>query len=81
MAPLMGARSWQWFSPTYGEYVRPCRGQQRAHEKRTFIRSLHPEGLLPTAEADDGHCVHACHGECMTGGSETCTFACHELTL
>ncbi|MET8985808.1 hypothetical protein ABZW49_10205 [Nonomuraea wenchangensis] len=53
---------------------------ERAREKREVARELRPEGLLPTAEPDDGDCVHGCNGGCVYGGSETCTFTCHTLT-
>lgn len=77
MAPLMGARIWQRFTPTYGDDVRPLRGQQRAHEQRQFARELQSGGELPGPLDDPTACVHGCNGECLTDGSPWCSFACH----
>ena len=76
MARMLGRKVW------YGVFCSCCNGPrsvkvERAREKREIARELRPEGLLPTAERDDGHCIHTCHGECLEGGSEACTFACH----
>lgn len=45
-----------------------------------MAHKLRPEGLLPTAEQDDGDCIHGCNGACVYGGSERCNFTCHDLT-
>ncbi|MFD9950878.1 hypothetical protein ACFWYW_59170 [Nonomuraea sp. NPDC059023] len=78
MAPLMGARSWQWFTPSYGDYVRTGRGQQRAFEKRQFARELFPEGELEVSTDVWRDCLHGCDGECLIyGGPHECGYTCH----
>lgn len=31
----------------------------------------------PAPTDDPTTCLHACHGECLTDGSESCAFSCH----
>jgi hypothetical protein len=78
MARMLGRKVW------YGVPCSCCNGSrgvkvERTREKRELARELHPEGLLPTAEADDGDCQHGCNGGCVYGGSERCNFTCHDL--
>lgn len=34
---------------------------------------------LESMNGEDGDCLHGCNGGCVYGGSERCTFVCHEL--
>jgi hypothetical protein len=52
------------------------RHRKRA-EQRQVARELRPEGLLPVRWDDPTDCGHGCNGECLTDGSEACTFVCH----
>jgi hypothetical protein len=76
MARMLGRQVW------YGVFCSCCNGprsvkMERAREKRAFARELHPEGLLPSPLDDPTDCGHGCNGECLAGGSESCTFVCH----
>jgi hypothetical protein len=76
MARMLGRKVW------HGVFCSCCNGPrgvkvERAREKRTFARELRPEELLPSPLDDPTDCGHGCNGECLTGGSESCTFVCH----
>lgn len=79
MARMLGRKVWD------RVYCSCCNGPrsvkvERGREKRQMARELRPEALLPTAEPDDGDCIHGCNGGCVYGGSERCNFTCHQLT-
>lgn len=76
MTRMLGRQVW------YGVFCRCCNGPrsvqvEKRREERTWRSALRPEGELPTPLDDPTACLHACNGECLTDGSESCSFACH----
>ena len=53
------------------------RRRKRA-EQRELSRQLRPEALLASPLDDPADCVHGCNGDCVSFGSDVCTFACHD---
>ncbi|MFI6296883.1 hypothetical protein ACIBEJ_35200 [Nonomuraea sp. NPDC050790] len=49
-------------------------------ERRLWEAETRPGRFLNSLEDEDGDCLHGCNGGCVYGGSEQCTFACHDLT-
>jgi hypothetical protein len=73
---MLGRKVW------YGSFCSCCNGPrtvkvERVREKRAFARELHPEGGLPSPLDDLTDCAHGCNGDCLTSGSDVCSFVCH----
>ncbi|WP_157253231.1 hypothetical protein [Nonomuraea typhae] len=78
MAPMLGRQAWGRVVCSRGDGPRSVK-VERAREKRDFARELLPGRFRDSMRFEDGDCLHGCNGGCVYGGSDVCTFVCHEL--
>lgn len=76
MAKMLGRQT------SYGLPCSCCCGDRtKRAEKRREDRFWRAETAVrapsPALLDDPSDCAHGCNGDCLTIGSETCTFTCH----